>query len=481
MLLALLVLWASLSVAAERFPLPLERAAEVVAELRMSSPGSDWGETGREAAVAAVRLDGVHRASVMLYAGQQPYRYSVFLGRLPAGEHRLEIERDAQHSAPGSALKVLEARFRGFDRGDPYYPVLAHAPVLYARANTIGAFTDVPMLVYCERLEEDGQPLLQYTAIYSNEDGGTSTRALVARWGRTTDIDYVYKVWLSAGGQLLRATYQGKDHKETPFRGAREDAHPLLIVATDNNMVSDQGRSAIRYQIAPVLVDLSDASREQVMDDHPVTWQVMARELHREGKLRPFGTLEGESISDPRNYLCFDLKLANRDSGVAVLVRRHGEDLWWSSHLGRMDYAVSRNGWARTGVELPPHTTPQQIAEIALECLVVRPERGKWPHSGACLIESVKKAFFLGPDYAPGPSVWSLPPGTPAMALPSGMVRRFALDNQGTKEKPRAGNSGLHSEGLATGWDPSPGMLCVLATTDNITQRNPFVSFVNEF
>jgi hypothetical protein len=424
----LLLVSVAAGAAAERHAFKLEREAEVVADLEMSSPGSDWGAAGREAAVAALRLDGVSCGSVMVYADERRFRYSVFLGRVAAGAHALEVERDATHSAPGSPLAVDAVRFRQVRPGDPYYPVLANAPVLYARANTVGRFTDVPLLMYCERLEEKGRPLLQYTVIYSNEDGGTSTRALVARWGRTTDIDYVVRVGLDARGSAVRATYQGKDHKELPFRGAREAAHPLLGVSTDNNMVSDEARSAIRYQLAPVVADLTNGSREQVMDEHPITYQVMAQELAREGKLRPFGTLEGENISDPRNYLYFELKVANRDSGVAVRVRRRGEEVWWGSHLGRMDYAIARDGFARTGVELPPGTTAEQLAEIGLECLVVKSDRAPWPHSGACLIETVKKAFFLGSDYAPGPSVWSLPAA--AMVIPTGVMRRFEVSTK---------------------------------------------------
>jgi len=106
--------------------------------------------------------------------------------------------------------------------GDPGWAALAHAPILYARANTIGRFDDIPMISYCERLEEDGRPLLQYTVSFSNEDGGTSTRALMARWGRTTDVEYIYRTWLDAAGEVTRATIQAEDHKEVAFRGQRE-------------------------------------------------------------------------------------------------------------------------------------------------------------------------------------------------------------------------------------------------------------------
>jgi hypothetical protein len=117
---------------------------------------------------------------------------------------------------------MVKASFAEVVPGDPGWAALAHAPILYARANTIGRFDDIPMISYCERLEEDGRPLLQYTVSFSNEDGGTSTRALMARWGRTTDVEYIYRTWLDAAGEVTRATIQAEDHKEVAFRGQRE-------------------------------------------------------------------------------------------------------------------------------------------------------------------------------------------------------------------------------------------------------------------
>lgn len=427
LLIPVFALCAHAGFTAQEFPFRLREPAEVVADLELSSPGSDWGQAGREAALAAVSVDQSFRAHVLLYAGPRRYPYSVFLGRVPAGEHRLAVERQARYSAAGAGLEVAGVRFREFRPGDPYFPVLAHAPILYARANTIGGFTDIPLVCYCERLQENGQPLLRYTFIYSNEDGGTSTRALMARWGRTTDIDYVYKAFLDARGNLTRATIQGKDHKELDFQGRREGTHPALIVSTDNNMISDEGQSAVRYQIAPLLVDLAGHSREQVMDEHPITYQVMAQELRREKKLRPFGTVAGENVSDPRNYLYLGAKLANRDSGLAVLVRRRGEDRWRSSDLGRLDYALARDGWVRIAIELPPGTRPSELAEIAFQCMVAPPDKEEWPLDGLCRLEAVSKVFFLGPDYAPGLSLWSLPAGSGPWLIPSGEMRRFGL------------------------------------------------------
>lgn len=405
---------------AQSFPFDVARPAEVVAELEIASPGSDWSQPGREAALAVLTLDGRAPQHLMLWAGPQPYTYRAFLGALAAGPHELRIHRDPRHSAPAAGLEVRAARFREVPREHPDWPVLAHAPILYARADTIGGFTDIPLLAYCERLTEAGRPLLQYTVVFSNEDGGTSTRALMARWGRTTDIEYIYRAWLDPSGGVLRATIQAKDHEEIEFRGRREGSHPILIPVTRNNMVAGEGVSPIRYQLPPELVDLSSASREHVMDAHPLTWRAMAQELQREGKLRPFGRQDGEKTGDPRNYLYVEMKLTNRGSAVAVYARLRGESIWRGSHRGRVDYAISRDGWVRTTIELPPGTRPGQVEEFGFDCLVAaaKPQ----PQYGTCRIEAVSKVFPIGPDYAPAPSFWSL--DTP-VELPTGLMRAF--------------------------------------------------------
>jgi CheY-like chemotaxis protein len=376
------------------------KQSDVVAELDLRAPGTDWAQEGHEAALATVLVDGRPQQQVMLYAGAEQFTYAVFLGNLAAGDHRVDVR--------GDGVELAGVRFR-----EESSDVLANAPVLYARANTIGKYTDIPLVVYCERLAENGDPYLQYTVIFSNEDGGTSTRALMARWGRTTDVEYVYRVFLAPDGSARRATIQTNNHKEVEFQGRRDGTHPLLMPVTDNNMIGEAGGpNPIRYQIAPVLVDLTGHSREEVMDQHPITYKLMAKELKREDKLRPFGTVAGEKVSDPRNYLYFEMELGRSESAVATLVRLKGDARWYSSHLGHGDYAISiwkRNsaespsGFVRTTVELPPGTQPEQIAEIGFQCLV--PD--KTPDS-PCRVEAVTKCFFLDREYTPNPNLWTL-------------------------------------------------------------------------
>jgi len=394
----------------------VSKPSEIVADLEIRAPGTDWAEEGREATLVTLLVDGDAQQQVMLYAGSEPFTYRVFLGKLAAGEHRLDYS--------GKDVELIEARFHE-DTSD----VAANAPILYARANTIGKFTDIPLIVYCERQTDNGAPFLQYTVIFSNEDGGTSTRALMARWGRTTDIEYVYRAFLDPDGSVKRATIQGDGHEELPFSGRRDGSHPVLMPITDNNMIGEvDAPTAVRYQIAPVLVDLAGHSREEIMDRNPMAYKVMAKELKREQKLRPFGTADGEKVSDPRNYLYFEMQLGRSESSVATLVRLKDNPRWLTSHLGHADFAIrtwkrnsaeSPNGFVRTTVELPPGTKPEQIAEIGFECLV--PEKAS---DAPCRVEAVTKCFFLDRDYAPATDVWTM---ASPRDIPAGTIWTSAL------------------------------------------------------
>jgi hypothetical protein len=94
-------------------------------------------------------------------------------------------------------------------------------------------------------------------------------------------------------------------------------------------------------------------------------------------------------------------------------VHLKGDPRWYSSHLGHTDFAIrtwtrgsaeSASGFVRTTVELPPGTTPDQIAEIGFECIV--PEKAS--SDSACRVEAVTKCFFLDRNYKPGSNVWTL-------------------------------------------------------------------------
>lgn len=413
------LLFAAIASAESRHPFNVSQIGEIIATIEMSSPGADWAKSGAEAAVAAISLNGKLHQHVILHAGGATHKYRVSLGSLNPGQHELTIVRDALHSAPQAQLKVAFIRMEEISTSHPEYDVQANAPVLFARLNTVGKFSDVPLLLYCERLKESGEGILQYTVIFSNEDGGTSTRTLMGRWGRTTDIEYVYKRFLKTG----TATVQGPNHVEVEFTGERERAHPLLMPVTNNNMIAAAKDSPLQFRLAPVVVDLTTASREQVMDQHPVIYAVMAKELVREGKLRPFGVVAGEKISDPRNYLYVDYSATLTNSALTVSVRTK-DGATFASDLGRPEIAISRSGHVRTTIELPPATIPTGIAALQFDCRLAPPPKNEpAAHSGSCMLDGVTKVFQLRDDYSPGKSFgWR----KESVTLPTGRGMSFA-------------------------------------------------------
>jgi len=409
--LALALLVVSTVQAAESI-LSLQDECEFVAHIELSAPNSQWDWKGREGAIARVTVDGKLAAHVPVFLGSSPHTHSILLGRLAAGQHKVSVERDAR-TPDGIELKVGAVHMKPYSSRDPGFQMIAHAPILFARRDD-QHFTDVPLLAYCERRTEGTNLVLEYTIIFSNEDGGTSTRALMARWGRTTDIEYVYRVTFDASGKRLSGIIQTRGHADVEFAGENEADHPLLGVVTENNMVAPEGRSAIRWAPAPIAADLSKASREFVMDRAPWTYRVAAEELEREGKLRPFGKVDGQNISDPRNYLYFEARIANRNARISPTVRLRSGGIWRAAHIGRADYAVERSGWARMAVELPPGSKAEDIAELGFACLT-EPASSKAPAplAGTCTVEAVGTVFLLDLEYKPGPPLWKKPLSTP--------------------------------------------------------------------
>jgi CheY-like chemotaxis protein len=405
--LALLLLLAGLSLRAQTFPFTLSGAGDVVADLTVAAPGCDWGAEGREGAIIDVQVDGAPPHQLTAFAGPAPHVFSVFLGPLAPGLHQLRLSRNALSAAGCAGFEARGAKFKPVDAGD--FATL-HAPVLSARKDTIGRFSDVPMLLYCTRQEQT----IEYTYVFTNEDGGTSSRDLMARWGRTTDIEFVYRVVLNPDGSPGEALIQAKDHKEIPYTGRRLGWHPFLQVSTDNNMVEAGSATSVRYQLAPRLVDLSRGSRELVMDAEPVTYRTSAKELEREGKLRPNGQIVDSKIADPRRYLVVEFQSEPEESLLQALIELNGSRRWLGSSAGLPENFISHPGWARLAIEFPPGKSASDVTAIGLQCMVARDKRRlDNPDTGRCAIRAIGKVFQLRDDYSPGASIWTKP-GPPA-------------------------------------------------------------------
>ena len=382
--------------------------SELVLTLSASSPGASWVSQGREAAAVRLFVDGRYQQDLLLYGGEASFDYVVSLGRSLPGEHTLRVEHHLPLSAPGvERPKVTAARVDPIARGQAEFLALAYAPILYARPDTIGRFSDLPLLLYCEtEAGEKGGKVYRYTVIFSNEDGGTQTSGLMARWGRTTDIEWVSEVHLDAQGQLVRQLFQGVNHETRPFSGESEAAHPLLQVASVNNNFADQRKSETRFALRPIPVDLSRASRETVMDAHPWTYRVMAEEMIREAKITAERTL-GQSIRDLRDYVYLDAQSTQQNGGaVSFAVKLTGDPRWYVSDLGIPSYKIERSGHYRTTILLPSGTRPEQVERLAVRCDLPTNPRGAADVARAatarCEVGAIQRLFFLDSTFQPG-------------------------------------------------------------------------------
>jgi hypothetical protein len=285
--------------------------------------------------------------------------------------------------------------------------------------------------MYCETFRESGKTLLRYTVIFSNEDGGTQTAALMARWGRTTDIEWVVDVEIDANGRVINSTYQGASHVTKTFQGKRESDHPLFLTATINNNFSDEGESAMRFTLRPISVDLSQHSREWVMDQHPWTYTIMAEEMIREGKITTERTL-GARIGDLRNYLYVDAA-SNQQNGalISFAVKLKNDPRWYTSDFGINSYKIERSGFFRTTIRLPKGTKLNQIERLAARCDLSGNPRSQEEivkaTAAQCELSSVNKVFLMNESFHPGTT---LPIRTESIKLPFGEAAEITVGNQ---------------------------------------------------
>jgi hypothetical protein len=369
--------------------LALSKAGDAVVTLTLN-------DSGLPAVTALdVAVDGEVKTTVLVFGKIGHPAYTALLHALPAGRHEITAQPSPYWPWPAGAAAPALTAFAA-----PDSVVVSHAPALWLRADTIGTSTDLPLVLYVEDMRVDGTGVLRYSYIFSNEDGGTATPALLARWGRTTDIEMAYEEeW--KGGRVVAARFQAPDHHVLEYAGPRQNEHPTLVDATLNNVFLDRGRTAVKITMVPTLVNLESATRESVMDRAPWVYRRMADELQEEGKTAVYG--------DVREYLYVDAKLTLTDGAVAAVAR--GEDgTWRSSDRGMKDLAVDRNGWVRIAIPQSRRAT-----EVGFVCYPLKAAAGK------CRVE-ISRVLSLDDGYKPGPDR-----GAGTLDLAAGEMRTIVL------------------------------------------------------
>jgi hypothetical protein len=388
----------------------VKEAGEAIAVVRASCERCDWGVEGREAAALRVSFDGRYSQHVMLARSSGSWEYQVTLGPVTPGTHRLFVHLDASLSArdigtvavPGVSTHVIPA-------GSDEHLAQTMAPLVYARPDTVGRFSDVPVFMWYEIVPAPQGRQFRYSTIFSNEDGGTKTDRLMATWGRTTDIEFVYGATVDAQGQVVAEEFQGPEHEVLPFRGRHEGRHPLQWVSTINNMVSESGPTEVRFAPVPVKFDLTDVSREVVMDAHPWTHVLASKEMVREKKLSDTAAPGSGIIPDPRRFVFVEACTNLQNAAVAFSVRAKdpsGEWRWFDSDRGLPEFRIVRTGCFRGAVPLPAGAGQPDAVRLKAHALPPKPNGPPRARPSSVVLTRVNRVFTLDDGYVPRKSVF---------------------------------------------------------------------------
>jgi hypothetical protein len=170
------------------------------------------------------------------------------------------------------------------------------------------------------------------------------------------------------------------------------------------------------------------------MDANAWSYQVMAKEMVREGKVEATPSPATPEMSDQRDYLFAEVKkttaypqppAAGTWVGTALLVKLAGDPALYASNHAVPDWSIQRDDPAATTVELPAGTTPDDVESIRAVAVPVAATAPPAPAPADYRIEvtALNREFMLGESYLPGQSfvAWQgsavLTPAQPAAVI----------------------------------------------------------------
>jgi hypothetical protein len=389
----------------------VETAGEAWAALTLAAPGTSWGRG--DTAVGLLEVDGRDAQHIILAGGEEPVEYARMLGRLEAGPHRLALRVDEELSAPAArTLECAAIAVRTVADEDPAAFVWRHAPILHYRAlgrAPDALTTDAPLVTFYRRTASLEGRGIEYHVINSHEDGGTDLPRLLACWGHTTDIEWVFRIVRDACGRIVREEFQGPGHVTAPFRGGRAfGGHPVLQVATRNGMVADRVTSPWRTAPAPLTAQPEDEPREGVQFRFPWIYRASALEVARQERLEAEPRTAGPDPADLRAYVYVQVKRPAAAAGIPLEALALVRGTWVGSAWGRVEFAFRDEDAESTAIKLPAGRGQGDVEALALRALE--------PADRDVSIRFVR-AFCLDQDYRPrppfaGPAVCTLAVGS---------------------------------------------------------------------
>ncbi len=379
----------------------VQNSREFLLHLRVSSE-TNWAIPESESAVLTIYIDSTYsfqNQDIVLFKGDELFVYKVSLGRMNSGSHTIEVYFNGDKSPPGAQFVFLdELSLVPIALKSRDYDVFRFSPVLYGRdlvSEDESVHTDVPLLMWHEVDTVESDKWIEYSMIWSNEDGGTNSISLMSRWGRTTDIEWIYKVKIDPGGNVLEEYFQGPGHSTSYFQGNRINDHPVLKTVTMNNMVSDEGESDYKFFLSPEKSKQEIHSREILMDDDPWTYEIMALEMIAEGKYESPADPISPAVSDARNYLYleFNTQMAGNGIRLTFAAKLKNDPFWYYSDHGLSSIgAVNAGGWRRSTIELWEGTTLDDLDSLQI--------LGSASGSFSIAFEELSKVFLLDEDFA---------------------------------------------------------------------------------
>ncbi|MFV0387252.1 MAG: hypothetical protein ACK5NT_00735 [Pyrinomonadaceae bacterium] len=385
------------AIAVKRFTVsPTKTDAEHVLALSAFAKGTSWKKPNAEAAVLTVFIDGKYNQDIVLYNGDRIFDYKMLLGRVASGSHLVEIISNPKRSAPTNAKATIRSlNIEPLVVAELDLVATSNAPFLSLRRDTIDKFSDIPLLTYYEVFTIDEKHrTIRYTTIFTNEDGGTHSEALMARWGRMTDIEWVMELETD-GDKVRNVRFQGANHKSTEFHGERIfGAHPAIYDSTTNNNFADVGCSQLRTAQVPILVDLTGKSREKAMDENAFTYRIMAYEAIREGRINS-RKMDTNTIADPRDYIYAEI-YAEPENAAISLKAVAANKMTFTSDARNKNLRVDRKGYSRIAIYLPRNA---RTGEFLVS--VVCNQKNEAFNNAICKNTKLSEIITLNKDFLP--------------------------------------------------------------------------------
>ena len=283
--------------------------------------------------------------------GRAALHIASFSAAWPPGSHVVRAELDRELTAAGVSRPGHRRRIdRG--RADRREPRRVSRRCHWRRSSTrgrirSGTFNDVPLFMWYEvepEAERDPLPLLGDLHERRRRHADRSTDGDLGPHDR-------HRI------SLQRRRRSERRHRRSGHAGSRaRDAEVPAASATGSTRccgsaprttwcsIAATPRSALAP--APVAFPLRDISREAVMDANPWLYDVMSRELAREGKIVADAPPGNDTIPDPRRFVYLEGCGEAGDRAIAFAIGTGAADAgaltWHASDRGTTQYRIVR-------------------------------------------------------------------------------------------------------------------------------------------